>query len=265
MKDGYKLLCLFDPHIETLPDGKGGWKPATAKALDTALEFGAWWKPDETLTGHDFMEFAPISYWNRRKKLDMEGRRLSYDFAYANQVLDKICAFTKQKITFQPGNHDIWLNSYVQMHPYLDTILTQKELLDFKGREIDYIKGQTFESMKMYRVGKASFIHAFLKPRTNTTKYHSARMSEDYGKSIFYGHWHTFQVFTRISWDSKPNTAVAIGSLSNLNPGWMRNMPNNFVNQFLFMEFDSKGHFSYYCPIMINGKFRFQGKLFGGK
>jgi len=260
MQDGTKLLCLFDPHISTIPDGKGGWKPDTAKALDTALEFGEWWKPDITLTGHDFMEFAPISYWNRRKKVSMEGRRLVYDFEYANQVLDRICGFTKQDVVFQPGNHDMWLNDYIEMNPELDGLITQSRILDFKGRCIQELKEQ-----EIWRCGKASFVHEFIRPRTYKTKYHSARMAEDYSKSMFYGHWHTHQVFSRISWDTKPNIAVAIGCLSNLNPGWMRNVPNNFVNQVLFFEFDSKGYFSHYCPIMINGKFRFQGKLFVGK
>jgi len=258
--DGYKLLVLFDPHIQTLPDGNGGWKPYTARALDTALEFGKWWKPDETITGHDFMEFAPISYWNKRRKLEMEGRRLHTDFQYANQVLDKICAFTKKKIVFQPGNHDRWLDDYIQERPVLDGLINQHALLKCKERGIEYMP---FD--KIYKVGKASFIHAFLKPRTNTTKYHSARMAEDYGASIFYGHWHSHQVFTRITWDTKPNTAVAIGCLSDLNPGWMRNSPNNWVNQLLFMEFDKQGHFSWFAPIMIDGKFIYQGKIFGGK
>lgn len=260
MQDGYKLLVLFDPHISTLPDGNDGWTPDTSKALETAIEFGQWWKPDETIAGHDFMEFAPIGYWNKRRKLAMEGRRLKHDFDYANLVLTRICNFTKKKVIFQDGNHDLWMDSFIQEQPVLDQLINQSQLLDFKGRGITHIK-----EGKIYRAGKASFIHAFLRPRTNTTKYHSARMAEDYGKTIFYGHWHTFQVFTRISWDTKPSTSVAIGCLSDLNPGWLRGYPNNFVNQLLFMEFDSNGHFSYYCPIMIDGKFRYQGKTFGGQ
>jgi len=262
MQDGYKLLVLFDPHIQTMPDkdSKKGWIPWTAPALDTALEFGRYWKPDETIAGQDFMEFAPISYWNRRKKLSMEGRRLSYDFEYANQVLDEICAFTKSKIVFQPGNHDNWLDSYIEEKPELEGLINQDKQLQLEKRGIIHLR-----PFSIYKVGKASFTHAFLRPRTNTTKYHSARMAEDYGSSMFYGHFHTHQVFTRVSYDQKPNTAVSIGCLSSLNPGWMRNNPTNFVNQILFMEFDNKGHFSWYAPILINGKFIWNGKVFGGK
>ncbi len=259
IKDGYKVLVLFDPHIKTKPDGKDGWLPDTSKALDTALQFGETWKPDETIMGHDFMEFDSISYWNRNKKLELEGRRLVHDFEYANTVLDQICRFTKTKVIFQPGNHDFWLDQYSKERPVLEGLINQPRLLKFKERGIIGLKYN-----EIYRIGKASFIHAFLRPRTFTTKYHTARMAEDYGSSIFYGHFHTFQAYTRVTWDSRPNIAVAIGCLSDLNPAWARNCPNNFTNQLLFLEFDKKGHFSFYAPIMIDGKFRYNGKEYGG-
>jgi hypothetical protein len=257
--DGYRLLCLFDPHIQAQPDFKGGWTPQISKALTTALEFGKFWKPDETIIGHDFMEFAPISYWTRHMKLDMEGRRLAHDFALANKILDKICAFTKHRIIFQPGNHDFWLDQYIQEKPELGGLIDQKIQLGLKARGIPRL-----EYGKVYRVGKAAFAHHLLRNRkTLGTKYHSARMAEDYGRSIFYGHFHTHQVFTRVTYDSKPNTAVGIGCLCELNPGWLRYSPNAWVHQILFMEFDKQGHFTYYCPILINGKFIYTGVTFG--
>jgi len=258
MQDGYKLLCLYDPHIQTKPDGRGGWKPATAKALETALRFGEFWKPDETIIGQDFMEFGPISYWNQRKRLEMEGRRLAHDFECANGILDRICDFTRKKVVFQPGNHDDWMNSYIQENPALEGLLNQDKMLHFKEREV-----QNLEYGKVYRVGKAAFAHELLRNRrTFTTKYHAARMSDDYGKSIFYGHFHTFQGFTRVTYDSNPNMAIGIGCLCDLNPGWLRNSPNAWVNQFLFMEFDGAGHFTWYAPVLINGKFLYGGRTF---
>lgn len=257
--DGYKLLALFDPHIQTNPDHRGGWKPATSKALETALQFGEWWKPDEVLIGHDFLEFGPISYWNQRNRLDMEGRRLAHDFEYANQILDRIQNFTNKKIVYQPGNHDWWLSQYIQERPELEGLINAGKMLEFEKRGV--IESKYGD---VYRIGKAAFSHSLLNNRkTFTTKYHSARIAEDYGRSIFYGHFHTHQVFTRVTYDSKPNTAVGIGCLSNLNPGWLRNSPNAWVNQILFMEFDKAGHFTYYCPIMINSKFMYGGKVFG--
>jgi hypothetical protein len=261
MKDGYKLLVLFDPHIQTnpAPGTTKGWKPATSRALTTAMEFGEFWKPDETIVGHDFMEFGPISYWNQRRRLDMEGRRLAHDFEYANQILDCICGFTTTKIIFQPGNHDAWMSDYIQENPSLEGLINTGKMLGFKSRNIQELKYGL-----PYRVGKAAFSHSLLNNRkTFNTKYHSSRIAEDYGRSIFYGHFHTHQVYTRVTYDSKPNTAVGIGCLGNLNPGWLRNSPNAWVNQLLFMEFDKQGHFTFYCPILINGKFSYGGKVFG--
>ena len=251
---------MFDPHIQTLPDNsKQGWKPATAKALETALEFGKYWKPDITITGHDFMEFAPVSFWNKRRKLEMEGRRLRHDFDYANQLLDKICNFTKKEVVFQPGNHDDWLESYIQERPELEGLINQGELLQFKSRGI-----KSLEYGKVYRIGKASFSHAFLRRRSSLTKYHSAKMVEDYGDNIFYGHFHTHQTFTQISYGNRqPFMAMGIGCLSELNPGWQRSYPNNFVNQILFLEMDKNGRFTHYAPVLINGKFTYNGKVFG--
>ena len=259
--DGYKVLALFDPHIKTIPHGQDGWEPATAKALETALEFGEWWKPDETITGQDFMEFDQISIWNRNRKLELEGRRLEHDFQYGNQILERICNFTKSKVMFIPGNHDYWLHLYILERPELHGLINQNKLLNFADRNIE----QT-DYGKVYKIGKASFCHAFLRPgRHNMTKYHSFKMVNEYGKSIFYGHLHTFQAYTNITWDTKPNIGVSIGCLSDLNPSWMRNSPNAFVNQILFLEFDKSGNFSWYAPILIGGKFTYNGKTFGAK
>jgi hypothetical protein len=261
MKDGYKLLVLFDPHLQTIPAPgySQGWKPSSSRALETALKFGEYWCPDETIIGHDFMEFGPISYWNQRRRLEMEGRRLLYDFEYANHILDRICNFTSSKIVFQPGNHDWWLDQYIQERPELEGLINQDKMLKFSERGIVELKYGL-----PYRVGKAAFSHSLLNNRkTFNTKYHASRIAEDYGRSIFYGHFHTHQVFTRVTYDSKPNTAVGIGCLSNLNPGWLRFSPNAWVNQLLFMEFDKQGHFTYYCPIMIDGKFMYNEKVFG--
>ena len=258
MKDGYKVLALFDPHVQTKPDGRGGWKPEVSPSLETALRFGEWWRPDEVITGQDFMEFGPISYWNQRKRLEMEGRRLVHDYDFANQILERICNFAKQKVTFQAGNHDNWMDSYIQEHPEMEGLLNQSRQLRLKERGVDDVGYGS-----VYKVGKAAFAHELLRNRkTFTTKYHAARMAEDYSKTIFYGHHHTHQVFIRVTHDSKPNAAVAIGCLSDLNPGWKRNEINSWVNQFLFLEFDKAGHFTWYAPILINGKFYFDGILF---
>ena len=257
--DGFRLLVLFDPHIQTNPDFRGGWKPATSKALKTALEFGEFWKPDATIIGHDFMEFGEISYWNQRRRLDMEGRRLAHDFEYANQILDFICGFTKSEIVFQPGNHDWWMAQYIQERPELAGLINQEHLLMLKRRGIPYLPyGQ------VHCVGKAAFSHSLLNNRkTFTTKYFSARIAEDYGASIFIGHFHSHQAYTRVTYESKPNIAVGIGCLTDLNPGWLRYSPNAWVHQLLFLEFDRKGHFSHYAPIMIDGKFSYGGRIFG--
>lgn len=258
LQDGYRVLALFDTHIQTLPNGKGGWKPAISKSLETALEFGEFWKPDEVITGQDFMEFAPISFWNKNKKLEMEGRRLSHDFELANRILDRICNFTNKKITWIPGNHDYWMDMYINEHPAMEGLLNQSKQLSFKARGI-----HSLEYGLVYRLGKAAFAHAFLQKRTSTTKYHSAKMAEDYGRTIFYGHFHTHQVYTKVTYDNQPYCAVSIGCLSDLNPGWLRHCPNNWVNQFLFMEFDKSGNFTFYAPVLINGRFTMDGRTFG--
>ena len=262
MKDGLKLLGLFDPHIKTVPDGKGGWKPDTAPALETALQFGEYFKPDITVTGQDFMEFDAISFWQRNNRLELEGRRLAHDFEHANQILDRICNFTKEKVIFIPGNHDYWLQLYIQERPELYDLIDQRHLLRFKDRDIEGLKYGS-----VYKFGKAAFAHAFLRPRQkgNQAKYHAAKMADEFGSSIFYGHWHSFQAHTKITYDTKPNVAMGIGCLSELNPSWLRESPNAFVNQLLFLYYDKQGHFTSYAPILIDGKFFYGGKVFGNK
>lgn len=205
------------------------------------------------------MEFDMISWWTQSDLLEKERRRLAHDFDLARQILVKICNFTSRRVVFIPGNHDFWLSQYISQRPELHELINQDKMLEFKKLGVESVKyGEVF------RFGKAAFTHYIARRGAGKqTKYHSAIMADYYGSSIFYGHFHSNQSFTRVTYDSKPNIAQAIGCLCELNPAWLRNSPNAWVHQILFMEFDKAGHFSWYAPILIDGRFIYNGKEFG--
>jgi len=254
LKEGYKLLALPDIHVTTIPTRRG-WEDGTADALWAALEFGKDFKPDETIIMGDFIEFDIISSYTENNYILREGRRLKHDFELANQILDVIDGFTKEKKVFLIGNHDSRLAAWIASNPQIEGLIGLDYNLHLEKRGYKVV-----EEGKAYRVGHANFIHGWY-----WNKYHAAKTVTEMGDNIFYGHVHDVQAYTKANYEQKPIVGQSLGCLCDLNPSYRRNKPNRWVNAFGVFFFDSKGYFTYYVPIIINGKFTWCGKTYSGK
>lgn len=177
MKDGYRLLVL--PDIQ-FPYHDQKTFNAIYKYLREAPKF------DECLQLGDFMDFSYISKWTKGNLRFLEGKRFLEDYTKANKFLDELMghlrANNKQmKFTMLQGNHDIRPEVFMDVHPEMEGMLEMEENLRFKERGIDYRK--TWNTFETYKVGHAEFIHGGY-----ITKYHAAKMVEQYQAPIFYGH-----------------------------------------------------------------------------
>jgi len=246
LKDGYKVLVLPDVHLEL---------GMSTEAVETALNFGEYFKPDETVILGDFINFDYISHFVEKDLIARENKRLFKDFGNANAILNIIQGFTKEKTTYLIGNHERRLDVWVRQHPEVEGLISLKLNLKLKDRGIEAVPEGA-----IYKVGHARFTHGWY-----CIQYHAKRSVEYAGDNIFYGHVHDVQSYSKPNCEQLPTIGQSLGCLCELNPEYMRNKPNRWVNAIGIFYLDAKGVFTYYVPIFINRKFIWNGKTFGGK
>ena len=100
---------------------------------------------------------------------------------------------------------------------------------------------------------------------TYTNLYHARKTVEAYHVSTIYGHVHTFQSHMLVSPvdNNKFYTGQSIGCLCTLNPQFMKNRPNAWVNGFCYVYWnESDDSFQLVPVVIVHGQFRANGKLY---
>ena len=253
MNDKYSLVFLQDTHLDTMP-ADGGWTPIISTAAKAALKFCEWFQPDETVIGGDFIDFPELARQDEWNRLKREGKRLKYEIDFANQILDKVDKFTRKKKVFMIGNHDARLARFIAENPQLEGMIGLKADLRLEQRGYEVI-----EENKVYTVGHTNFIHGWY-----WNLHHSKKTVIEMGDNIFYGHAHDVQAFTKVNHASQPLIGYSLGCLCDLDPEWRKARPNRWVNGFGVFYFFSNGNFTFYNPIIIDGKFIWCGQIFDG-
>lgn len=249
--DGFKVLVLPDPHLKTQPDGKS-WVPDASLSLWAALNFGEDFKPDMVILLGDLMELEMISHYAKGNLRIREQMRLSYDFEFTNQVLNRIDKMTNGEKIYLFGNHETRLERYLDENPELEGILSIEKNLHLEERGWKF-----FEEGKIAKIGHACFIHGWY-----WNIYHARKHVSEMGDNIFYGHVHDVQSFSKPNPAQMPIIGQSLGCLCDLNPAWKRNKPNRWVNAFGIFYFSKNGNFTYYTPIIIDGCFWWNGKYY---
>jgi len=251
--DVFRMLVMPDTHV---PEHD----PAAVKAF---IQFGEWYKPHGIINIGDFMEMEAVSHWPAR---DMRPRRIVPQIQAGKEILQEINdRFGKQLIFryYLIGNHEDWLDQYL--------VAKVPELFD--GIENLGIKfgiahllnleqyGYTVIPLnEILAIGKhCHFIHGYY-----TNKYHANKHLEVFGVNTYYGHLHDVQSISQVSVKGV-HEAMSLGCLRDLNAPFLKGKPNNWSHAFGIFEFRKDGQFTRYVPIIINGKFSFNGQLFGGK
>ena len=243
------VVVLYDLH---LPHNGASMLAPSAHA---AIKWCHANKPDEIIIGGDYLDLACISHWNKDFPGRVQNKHLHRDFKVGNMVLDIIQNIQKN-VTYLKGNHEEWLDREIERDPSGKTGLYDlRDALRLYDRGIDLIPENG-----IYEIGEANFIHGWY-----CGVYHARKTGDDAGGNVFYGHAHDVQSFSKVRrLGSEPIIAQSCGCLCDMNPHYMRNKPNKWVNAFLIVYFNDDGTFTYYLPIIINGRFTGpDGKLYG--
>ena len=170
-------------------------------------------KPDIYVDLGDTGEWEAFSHWKWKKKkkppLEYMIRDLDKDVQDVNKGMDIIDesldkAGTKEK-HFCEGNHENWMNMFVNEHPYLPEYKSHLAL-NLKER------GYKFYPMgKHLKIGKLYFYHG----HQYGGQYHTANHLRKLGVNVMYGHWHDLQHMTATHMDGV-KAAWSIGCLKDM-------------------------------------------------
>jgi predicted phosphodiesterase len=239
-RDKNKLVVvLFDAHIGEI-----------SEPLKAAVKFCAANQPDEIILGGDFLDLDAISSHNKGLP-GLIKNPLMMDIKRGNAVIERL-QIISPTITYLEGNHEDRARKFSAANPEtFDGIIDIPALCRLEERGIKWV-----EYGKLYPVGKANITHGWW-----CNVHHAKRHVEAAGDNVFYGHTHTVQShsMTRLS-ETAPIVGVSCGCLCTLNPSYLRNAPNRWVNAFLILELRPDGTFTPYVPFIINGGFTFAGK-----
>ena len=240
-------------------------------AVDAVFQFIRWFKPHAVNILGDAMNMDAVNHWKmaRGAKKYFEGKRLQKEYkAFDEDILtplEKILPRDCER-TFMGGNHEDWVDGLIEKLPQFEGMIEVEKSLRLEKRGWEWIPWIRYDErtdshmrgIKQY--GKLLVFHG-----QYWNKYHSAKTADSYSKSCAYGHTHDIQLYTKVTVDDKGfHTAQSIGCLCNTSPEFLKGRMNRWVNAFGVLYVREDSMYNLYVPIIINGKFTFSGKTFGG-
>jgi hypothetical protein len=242
-----KFLAAYDIHWGYLRIG--GHKKALHddKAIGCMLKFAADFRPDVFILGGDGLDCGVISHHHKGKPGATEGLKLLADATeFGDQVLRPIEALKPKELVYITGNHEDWLNQFVEEHPTLEGIVDLETILKLKGWKVIPQGGH-------YNLGKLTFLHG---DQISGGMNAARKAVIDFERSVRFGHYHTHSVFTKCSpLDAKnAKTGVIVPCLCRKDPPYMKGKPNTWLQGFNWGYVGAGGMFQDYVQIIIDGK-----------
>ena len=218
-------------------------------------------KPSGYIDLGDVGEWESASHWQWRKKkrppleyqlprVEKEIKAVNAGMDMIDEALDKVNCKERHMIE---GNHDDWLNRFVDEHPYLKgmkfaTAVNLKE------------RGYKFHPIgKLLKIGKLNFYHGHHYAGVQHTRNHLIRM----GANVMYGHHHDIQQSSVTHVDG-PKSAWSIGCLKDMeaeaNP-WLNHRGHNWAHAFAVVDFFTNGRFTVHVVQIVDGETALWGEI----
>lgn len=195
-------------------------------------------KPDYFIFGGDNLNFTAVSHWlhEKGKNKTLEGKRLIKEYkGFNKEIMEPLLKVLPKKCKkiWLMGNHEMWVELAIEKNPQGEGFWEIENNIDLSDWKIipypDY-----------YRIGKAYFIHG-----TYTNDHHAKKTVTTYEHSVFYGHCHTKQVYSKVTpVGNEAHIGVAVPCACELNPDYRRHHPNAWINGFLKFEILKNGCFT---------------------
>jgi hypothetical protein len=221
-------------------------------------------KPDVYVDLGDLGEWSSVSHWQWRKKkrppLEYQLPYVDKEIKQVNRCLDVIDASLKKSGCTEKymleGNHDEWLNRFVDESPYLDEYRF-KDAVKLKERGYVY-----YPNGKYLKIGKLYLYHGNHYAGMHHTRTHLLRL----GCNIMYGHHHDLQQSSVTHMDGV-KSAWSIGCMKDMSDdanSFLGNRNTNWGHAFAIVDFYGNGYFTVHIQQIINGKTSLYGEVLQG-
>ena len=221
-------------------------------------------KPDIYIDLGDVGEWHGCSHWQWKKKkrppLEYQLPFIEQDIIDVNKGMDIIDealdkANCKERHMIE-GNHDDWMNYFVDEHPYLQE-KRFKECVNLKKRGYKY-----HQAGEYLKIGKLAFYHGHHFAGIQHTRNHLLRL----GTNVMYGHHHDIQQSSVTHLDGQ-KSAWSIGCLKDMSKEqnlWLGGRNHNWSHAFAIVDFYESGLFTVHVIQIINGKTSLWGEVIDG-
>ena len=224
------------------------------KAISCVLKAIKLVKPEIFICLGDLGEWHSVSPWRykrrRRPPLEYTIDDLVKEAELVNKGLDRFDDVLKEvKCTEKhmiEGNHDNWLNFFVEEYPYLSQY-EFKNIMNLKERGYKYYKYG-----KYLKIGKLYFYHG----GHYTTVYHTRQHAMNLGKNIVYGHVHDVQRIGVTHVDGAHH-GFSLGCLKDMSADsniWLKGRHVNWAHAFGIIDWFPNGDFRLDVVDITNGK-----------
>ena len=224
------------------------------KAMNVAHQVLEKVKPDIFINLGDVGEWESVSSHKYKKKkrppLEFILPNVEQEVEYVNKELDKVDAILdkvgcKERHICQ-GNHDEWLDKFVEENPYLDHLTFRKACYWDK-------RGFKFKKYnEVLTIGKLSFIHG-----AYTGPTHAKKHLESYGTNLLYGHVHDLQRHSMTRLKDGAISAWSLGCLKDMRAEkntWPRGRLHNWNHAVAIIDFWKNGNFAVQIVEIVKGK-----------
>ncbi len=214
-----RIVALFDMHVPYHIN------------LDPVWEFIQDFKPHEVILGGDVHDWTAVSEWIADQSRALVGGTISGNYdALRRVVLEPLSkAAPKARQIYLVGNHEDWLRQAIERNP--------------SGQGYWELEKNLPRSVQIIPVNQAYHVNENLcyLHGLYTSKYHAFQTVHAVHKTVLYGHTHDIQRYTDISPVdvTKFYTGASCGCLCSLNPHYMKNKPNRWVNGFNYAYVDT--------------------------
>ncbi len=222
-------------------------------------------KPNVAIFLGDIGEWDSVSSWKykRRKRPPVEYiiKDIEKDAEVVNNFLDKFDeSFNKINLTNKHvlmGNHEIWLNNFVEEHPYLTKYLPEN-VMRLKERKYKWLPYGKFMS-----IGKLHFYHG----GHHAGVYHARQHVVHLGVNVMYGHNHDVSRESLARLDGV-HAGFCIGCIKECcsdSNKWLRGKSMNWGHSFAIIDWNTDGTFRADIVDITNGQTNLWGVSINGK
>lgn len=250
-----RAIAVFDAHVPFHDEA----------AVNVVLQAIPIVKPDIYIDGGDVGEWESVSHWQWKKKkrppMEYQLGHIEKDIEAVNDYLDRVDNALKRvrcKTKHQvQGNHDSWLDSFVEENPYL-------RLYKFEIACRLKERGWTYWPMTTdaLKVGNLYFFHGYHHGGINHSRMHLLKE----GANCMYGHWHDTQTCT-VGFIEGRKQAWSMGCLKQLNHEsnqFLRGRHHNWQHAFAIVTWVGQQHHVEIIHI-YDGQAVVWGKVLNGK